>query len=219
MSGIGKTSFAVGCPNPLIIDLDGGAERYNVDIIKPSSSDEILDVLTEVREMDYRTIVIDTLEALQRLIFAEICCKADVDSIEKAFGGYSKGYVAAGETVGKILDALSALIPSRKMPVVLGQCDVKNVTDPEGEFTMFVPRANKHLTNRVVEWSDLVLFATREQSSATGSGNRIMLTTPTKRAIAKSRLMLPERIDLSFAPLAAALKQTKAANEEEQRGF
>ena len=218
MSGIGKTTFAVGCPCPLIIDLDGGAGRYSVDIVKVSSSDEILDVLTEVQEMDYRTIVIDTLEALERLIYAEICRKANVDSIEKAFGGYSKGHIAAGETMGTILDALSALLPLRKMPVVLGQADVKKITDPEGEYTQFSPRANKHLSNRVIEWADLVLFATREQSSATGSGKRVMFTAPTKRAIAKSRLPLPEQVELSFVPIAAALKQSKAVNEEEEHG-
>jgi hypothetical protein len=213
--GIGKTTFITKCPNPLIIDFDGGAGRYDIDILKVSSTDELIEVLMEIRKTDYRTVAVDTLEALERLIYTEICRKAKVDSIEKAFGGYGKGYVTAGETMGRILDALSALLALRKMPVVLGQCEVKTVSDPEGEFAMFVPRANKHLSNRVMEWADIVGFATREHSAATGSGNRVMFTAPTKRAIAKSRLTLPEQIELSFAPLSTALKQSKAVNTTE----
>jgi hypothetical protein len=71
---------------------------------------------------------------------------------------------------------------------------------------MFVPRANKNVANKVVEWADIVGFATREHSAATGSGNRVIFTAPTKRATAKSRLALEERMELSFAPIAEALK-------------
>jgi hypothetical protein len=218
-TGIGKTTFAVGCPKPIIFDFDGGAGRYNVPTTTVSSVDELLDALTELQEMEYRTIVIDTLEALERMIFAEICREADVDSIEQAFGGFNKGYIAAGERMSRILDLLTALIPLRKMPVILGQAEVRKVSDPEGDYTAFSPRANKHISTKVLEWADIVLFATREQSAATGSGKRIMLTAPTKRGFAKSRLPLPEQVDLSFAPIAAALKQPKAVNEEEHAGF
>jgi hypothetical protein len=212
--GIGKTTFLTGCPNPLIIDFDGGAERYNVDVLKVSSTVELLAALAELRNSDYRTIGIDTLEALERMLYAEICQHAKTDSIEKALGGYGKGYVAAGETFIKILTALSELIAYRKMPVLLGQCEVKTVSDPEGEFAMFVPRANKHLANKAMEWADIVCFATRELSAATGSGERIMFTAPTKRAMAKSRIPLGERIDLSFAPISKALKQKASTNTE-----
>jgi len=213
--GIGKTTFITRCPNPLIIDFDGGAERYDIDILKVSSTDELIHALIELQKSDYRTIAIDTLEALERMLYTEVCRKAKTDSIEKAFGGYGKGYVSAGETMSRILDSLSALLPYRKMPIVLGQCEVKNIADPEGEISIYTPRANKHLSNRVMEWADVVGFATREQSAVSGTGNRIILTTPTKRAMAKSRLALPEQIDLSFAPIAAALKKTKTANTVE----
>ena len=38
--GIGKTTFVTTCPNPLVIDFDGGAGRYNVDSLKVTSSDD-----------------------------------------------------------------------------------------------------------------------------------------------------------------------------------
>jgi hypothetical protein len=216
--GIGKTTFLTGCPSPLIIDFDGGAERYNVDVLKVSSTNELLAVLSELQSTEYRTIGIDTLEALERMIYAEICHLAKTNSIEKAWGGYGKGYVTAGETLFKILTAFSALIDSRKMPVLIGQCEVKTVPDPEGEFAMFVPRANKHLANKAMEWADIVGFATREKSAATGEGERVLFTAPTKRAIAKSRIFLPEQIDLSFSPIASALKQKASTNTEANDG-
>jgi hypothetical protein len=212
--GIGKTTFVTHCPNPLIIDFDGGAERYNIDILKVGSSDELINALIELRQSEYKTIAIDTLESLERMIYAEICRKAKVDSIEKAFGGFGKGYIAAGETMSRILNALSALLPYRKMPVVLGQCEIKSISDPEGEIAMYAPRAHKHVAVRVMEWADIIGFATREKSSATGTGDRVMFTSPTTRAMAKSRLPLPEQIDLAFAPIAAVLKQAKTANTE-----
>jgi len=63
--GIGKTTFTAGCPKPLIIDIDGGAERYKADILKVSSVNELLDALSEVRKTSY-TEVDDGHEELPR---------------------------------------------------------------------------------------------------------------------------------------------------------
>ena len=212
--GIGKTTFIKSCPKPLIIDLEGGAERYSVDTAKVSAVWELRRVLLEVKDTNYSTVAIDTLEALERLIYAEICREAKVDSIEYAFGGRGRGYVVAGEKMDLILRTLSELVSLRKMAVILGQCEIKNVIAPEGEFSIYIPRANKKLSNCVMEWSDLMGFATYEHSEETGIGKRVIFTAPTKRAMAKSRLQLPEQINLSFDAIATALKKSNKKVED-----
>jgi hypothetical protein len=55
--GIGKTTFLTSCPHPLIIDFDGGAERYNVDVLKVSSTSELLDVLLALQSVSHWSMI------------------------------------------------------------------------------------------------------------------------------------------------------------------
>jgi hypothetical protein len=61
--GLGKTTFALSAPNPLLIDFDGGVHRVNAahqcDTLPVSNYQEFLDVLKE-NLGSYKTLVIDT---------------------------------------------------------------------------------------------------------------------------------------------------------------
>lgn len=61
--GLGKTTFALSAPNPLLIDFDGGVHRVNAvhqcDTLPVSNYQEFLDVLKENLSA-YKTLVIDT---------------------------------------------------------------------------------------------------------------------------------------------------------------
>lgn len=72
-SGVGKTVHASTWPKPLFLDADDGmaSVRRQVDRISIRSWEEIFEVfawLRDQRELVYQTIVVDTLNEIQRLI-------------------------------------------------------------------------------------------------------------------------------------------------------
>lgn len=62
--GIGKTTFALSAPNPILIDFDGGVHRVNAEHQKDTLQVETWqDVLTELNDgtfNNYQSIIIDT---------------------------------------------------------------------------------------------------------------------------------------------------------------
>lgn len=62
-AGVGKTTFALSAPEPLLLDFDGGVSRVNpghrCDTVQISDYQEALDVLKEDLSK-YKTIIIDT---------------------------------------------------------------------------------------------------------------------------------------------------------------
>ena len=66
---------------------------------------------------DYRTLVIDSLDWLERLIWADVCLHKHVESIEDI--GYAKGYVFALTQWREFLEGLTALRNDKGMMVVL----------------------------------------------------------------------------------------------------
>jgi hypothetical protein len=54
----------------------------------------VLDALAALycEEHSYRAVVIDSLDWLERLIWDDVCARFGVKYLEKADGGYGKGY-------------------------------------------------------------------------------------------------------------------------------
>ena len=113
-------------------------------------------------EHDYQTVVIDTLDWLERLIWAKVCEDRGVKSIEDI--GYQKGYVFALDFWRQIVDRLDRLRNDRSMCVVLlAHCKIEKFEDPESPaYDRYSPRLHKHANALITEWVDAVLFATRK---------------------------------------------------------
>ncbi len=96
-AGVGKSTFAAGAPDPFFIDTDNRTAHLNVRRFKPDSWDEILEVFRMVAkgELKCGTLVLDTLDHAEHLLFAKLCADHNVPTIEEIGGGYGKGYIAA----------------------------------------------------------------------------------------------------------------------------
>ena len=179
------------------------------------SVEDVIIELTALRdeEHNFRTVVIDSLDWLERLIFDEICKEFGVRSIEKADGGYGKGYVDALVHWRKVLALLDDLRNKRGMMVILlAHAKVERFEDPENAaYDRYSPRLHKHAASLVSEWVDTVLFATkRMRVSKDGDsrtiaapigadgGERIIRTNGSPACIAKNRYGLPNEIPLSW---------------------
>ena len=226
--GVGKSTFGASAPAPIFIQTEDGLGE--IDCCKFPLAQSVEDVIIELtalrdEEHNFRTVVIDSLDWLERLIFDEICKEFGVRSIEKADGGYGKGYVDALVHWRKVLALLDDLRNKRGMMVILlAHAKVERFEDPENAaYDRYSPRLHKHAASLVSEWVDTVLFATkRMRVSKDGDsrtiaapigadgGERIIRTNGSPACIAKNRYGLPNEIPLSWDEFIQAYRNSVA---------
>ena len=225
--GIGKSSFAAQAPAPIFIQTEDGLSEIECDKFPLAKRFEavqgaLLELYSE--QHDYQTVVIDSLDWLERVIWDELCRQHQVASIEKVDGGYGKGYTHALTYWRQILDSLDRLRVERGMIVVcIAHAKIEKFEDPEASaYDRYSPRLHKHACALVSEWCDAVLFATRKirvQSEDAGfnrkrgiafglgkdGGDRVLRTIGGPSCVAKNRYSLPEELPLSWPDFMAAL--------------
>lgn len=127
---LGKTTMAGGAPSPVFIQADEGGLASLPEGIPsavptawdrtPGSDPNELTVIGLVRsilegEHDYRTLVLDTINRIELLLWRWICRIGQVDTIEMFGGGYGKGYTRALEEVNRLIDLLHQVKSRRGM--------------------------------------------------------------------------------------------------------
>lgn len=233
--GIGKSTFASEAPQPVFVQTEDGLAEIDCD--KFPLATRLEDVQTALLELfseqhDYQTVVIDSLDWLERLIWDELCRQHNVTSIEKVDGGYAKGYTHALTHWRQVLDSLNRLRSERGMVVIcIAHSKIEKFEDPEtSAYDRYSPRLNKHAQALVCEWSDAVLFASRKFRTQTedagfgrkraiaaavgkGGGERVLRCVGGPTCIAKNRFRLPEELPLNWAAFMNALS-SNPQNEE-----
>ena len=223
--GIGKSTFGSMAPKPIFIQTEDGLGEIDCDRFQLAESfDQVIAVLSELysEKHAYRTVVVDSLDWLERLIWAEVCRKQSVESIEDI--GYAKGYIFALTQWRHVLDGLTALRNDRGMTVLLiAHARIERFENPETEsYDRYVPRLHKHASAVLQEWCDEVLFATyqvhtkvtdegfgRKKAKGKGTGERIIHTTERPAYVAKNRLNLPDELPLDWNAYAQYLNGGK----------
>jgi hypothetical protein len=227
VEGIGKSSLAANTPNPIFISTEDGLGE--IDCHKFPLARSLGDVETSLNELateehDYSTVIIDTADWLEKLVWDELCNAYGVSSIEKVDGGYGKGYVHALTYWRKIINSLTKLRDERNMMVLLlAHAKVERFEDPEAAaYDRYSPRLNKHAAALVSEWCDAVLFASRKfvTKTETGAfnrtrnkavpvgadgGERILRCVGGPACIAKNRYDLPGELPLDWNALAVGI--------------
>ena len=229
--GIGKTTMASRFPKPLLIPVEEGAD--NVEVARtdrPLTWAQFEDILEqfEADTMGYQTLVIDSLTALQELLFAHVCSMDGVTSIELAAGGFGKGYILAADHWRGMLRRLDRI--RSKGVIILGIGHMATIAhqDPRlPNYDRMQPRL--HVSGKgagilphMVEWCDVVACCayevfTTEQGKSTrgiGEGNRVMYLQERPAYLAKNRYGLPEQIDMDASALLAAIKKTLAPKKD-----
>lgn len=219
--GVGKSTFAALAPNPVFVQTEDGLSEIDCSKFPLAKSfDDVVLQLQAVRDEqhDYGTVVIDSLDWLERLVWDRVCADYGVKSIEKADGGYGKGYVHALTYWRQIVSLLNDIRARKGMAVILiAHAAVERFEDPEhAAYDRYTPRLHKKACSLVCEWVDAVLFASRRMrvDSTTGKaapvgadgGERILRTNGSPACIAKNRFGLPTELPLSWAAFVEALK-------------
>jgi len=221
--GIGKSTFASRAPKPIFIQTEDGLGEVDCDRFPLATTfDQAMKALSELYtdKHTYRTVVVDSLDWLERLIWAEVCRKRNVENIEDI--GYSKGYVFALTQWREFIEGLTALRNDKGMTVILiAHAKIERFENPETEsYDRYVPRLHKLAAAVVQEWCDEVLFATykvltkqtdegfnRKRTQGIGTGERIIRTTERPAHVAKNRLNLPDELPLDWNAYAQHLTE------------
>ncbi|MCQ2404275.1 MAG: ATP-binding protein [Lentisphaeria bacterium] len=233
--GVGKSCTAAQAPNPVFIQTEDGLDEINTSKFPLAKSlNDVLNALAALRDEqhDFRTVVLDSADWLERLIWDKVCQDFGVRSIEKADGGYGKGYVHALTYWRQIVSLFNDLRNVRGMIViVIAHSKVERFEDPENAaYDRYTPRLHKSATSLLCEWVDAVLFATKRfrvsKEEGTGfqgdraiataiganGGERILRTVGSPACIAKNRFNLPAEIPLSWQAFMDAYASGGEAN-------
>ena len=219
--GVGKSTFASLAPNPVFVQTEDGLSEIDTSKFPLARTfEDVVMQLQAVRDEqhEYGTLVIDSVDWLERLVWDRVCADYGVKSIEKADGGYGKGYVHALTYWRQIVSILNDIRSKRGMAVILiAHASVERFEDPEhAAYDRYTPRIHKKACSLICEWVDAVLFASRRLrvDSTTGKaapvgadgGERILRTNGSPACIAKNRFGLPTELPLSWAAFVEALK-------------
>lgn len=215
--GIGKSTFASQSPNPIFISTEEGVNDLEVAKFPVSKSfaevtSRLATLATEQHK--FQTVVIDSLDWLERLIHQEVCKEKGVTQIDEI--GFFKGYSYALEWWHEILRALVYLRDHKNMGVVLvAHAQISKFQDPDADdYDRHFPSFDKRAVLKVCEWCDEVFFAGykvftkkegegfRETNKVVGSGSRIIRTGGKPTAICKNRLGMPEELPLAWSSYA-----------------
>lgn len=213
--GIGKSTWANDMPNPIFFAVEEGANELDAARMPlPEGVTEwtwplVMDAIQALIDGDhaYESLVIDTVDALEPLVWDFVCRKNDKANIE-AFG-FGKGYVAALGEWRAFLSALERLRKKRGMHLgLVAHTWIKSFKNPTGDdYDRYQLKLNDKAAGLLKEWCDDVLFAHWETFAVKGengkakgvsSGARIVSTTRTAAWDAKNRHGLPESLPLDF---------------------
>lgn len=227
-AGIGKTTLGVNAPAPVFIQTEESEVNCpTFGLLK--TYDEVMEALGALYNdpHDFRTVVLDSLDWLEPLVWRETCRANNWANIEAA--GFGKGYLAALDQWRLMLDGFNALRDDRGMGVMLlAHCEIKRFDSPETEpYDRYQIKLQSRASALVQEHVDCVLFANYRVSTVkadlgfnkkavrgVGGGDRLLYTNERPAFLAKNRYGMPDSLPLSWPDLAACLPyytETQAA--------
>lgn len=168
VDGIGKTSLGAEWPDPIYLPTEGERPPSDVDMATPGTVESfgaLLDVFQELltQPHDFKTVIVDSLDGLEPLVWGATCSRLGVNSIEDP--GYGRGYVEADTEWGDYLAATGALSRAGINVVQIAHPEIVRfdspVTDP---YSRYQPKLHKRANALVRERADVVAFLNRRVS-------------------------------------------------------
>lgn len=218
VAGVGKTTFAVGSEKPVVIWCEDGAGELDVPGFPLAKNfDDVMEALGALytEDHDFKTLVVDSVDWLEPLIWAHVCRQNGWPSIETP--GYGKGYVAALDAWRQYIEGLNALRDEKGMTIVqIAHSDIKRFDNPETEpYDRYIIKLHAKAAALLMEHSDIVGFANYRISTiksevgfnkkvvrAAGGGERLLFCNERPAFLAKNRYSLPDNMPLQWNELA-----------------
>jgi len=218
VEGIGKTTFASQAPKPIFICTEDGLGSLQVDHFPlATKATEVLDAIGSLvtEPHDFGTVVLDSVDWLDNLIWAEV--EATHDAKDLAYG---KGAMIVADKWRQVLAGLNTLRNDKGMVVILiAHTQIKRFDSPEVEpFDRYQPKLQERSNAILREWADAVLFANyktlikkddvgfnKTSNRGISTGERLLYTSERPAYMAKNRYSLPDSIPMSWESFAQAI--------------
>jgi hypothetical protein len=240
--GVGKTTLAAKFPAPVFLQLEDGTPR-GLELASFGLLTSFVDVRAALaalasEEHAYRTIVIDALDALEGLIWRDVCSQQGWASIETP--GYGKGYIVVDGWWLDLINGLEYLRRERGMTIVLlAHSAIETINDPRAaSYTSYQLRLHRRARGLVQDWCDAIGFLAidlhvqtedagfgRKRARADGGSQRWLHLEARPSFVAKNRYGMPARLQIPvdfnyeaiasyFAPLPAVPAITQLAKRK-----
>ena len=218
VGGIGKSTLASKSENPIFLDIEGGLSCIDtasiplMNVNPQEAYEKFIQTLAMLYEEEhqYQTLVVDSLDWLERIVHAHTCKTKKIDDI--AVLDFGRGYVAALGFMEQIINKLEKLRSKKKMNVILiSHAAQVTVGNPgEDERVKWDLQLHKKTIAKFYQWSDLCLFAnyevrTTKESASFGKqrviahgSERLLFTRDDGNHAAKNRLGLPDPMELDW---------------------
>jgi len=221
--GVGKSTWGSQAPAPIFIQTEDGIDDIGVD--RFPLAENYLTVIDMIRELinsehKYKTLVIDSVDWLERLIWAQVCKEQKVSSIDDI--KFFRGYNLAMTQWSKVREGMDTLRKKGMHIILIAHSKVEKYNNPAGEdYDRYSPKLNKHASLYLQEWADEVFFANfkttvvtqgqgfKEKKKAIGEGRRIVCTNEMPAFLAKNRLGIKENIDMTWTAYEAYFNTNK----------
>ena len=227
--GVGKTTLAAMFPGAVFIDTEGSTKHMDVARFDPPHElGNVLDMLTWVlgHPEQIGTLVIDTVDWLEKLIFNSVCSEKKIQNVEDI--GYGKGYVYAKQKMQQILEILDAIVQLGIHVVLVCHSTIRKFEQPDemGSYDRYMLKLNeKNIAPIVKEWLDMLLFcnyktdvvtaADGKTKKARGGQKRIMYSNHSACWDAKNRFGLPDEMPMNYEQIASLFGEAAPVEAQE----
>ena len=214
--GVGKSTFGASVDKPIFIPTERGLDHITTDKFPtPRTFIEFYNQLTvlDKEEHGYKSIIIDTADALELLIWERVCAEGKVKSIEEYGGGYGKGYTRAREIWTGVLRQLTDM-SERFNIILIAHSHIRSISDPAigTPYDSHEIKVHAKSAEIIKQMVDMILFVQLEMTiqkdtpkAKKGRGivgeDRIMRTAPGTGYEAKNRYQLDNPMEFSWAAL------------------
>src|SRR6056300_186835 len=187
--GVGKTSFGATTNKPIFLLTEDGMGKVEADHFPVAKNwDDFMGYLKtlQTEKHEFKTVVVDSLDWLEPLIWQKACDDNGWKSIEQP--GYGKGYVEVLKYWREYIDILNDLRNNGMTIIQIAHNQIKKVEDPRIEpfdsfklGTVKVQGKGGNMTTKAV------------------SGERVVYTQEKPAYLAKNRYGLPEELPMEWS--------------------
>ena len=207
--GVGKTSFGNEWPNPIFLQCEQGEGNDDLPTFGvPETFDDVLSAMRSmlIKPHDRKTLVLDTLDAMEPMIWRHVCEPRKWDSPSSP--GYGEGWVLVDEPWRLFFKGCKALKKAGIGVVLLAHSEERTFNSPTTDpYDRYTPKLHKRAAAICQEESDIVgFFDIRvivkkntdggfKKTRAIGSGERVIYLEERPGQLAKNRYQMPESVD------------------------
>ena len=231
--GQGATGKSTLAKDALIADIEGGLNEIDcesVDLVGASTED-LLDFLRYVhkhhKDIKQDTIAIDSIDWVEKKIHAEICEERGVKSgsINDKVLAFGVGHQMAMARFVKLFDSLDMIRDLGFNLLIISHAKIQQLSDPNlDQYDRWDVSLEKNVRRYFREWLDILCYVnietfTVKQESQGFGGAKFKPTTTGRRLLnigndpsyeSKTRVALPDKIDLSWSALMSAIEESRA---------